>query len=877
MDWQTTSGLTSWEGRFLGANLSGYVLSKTFPFHLILGQDLQILQSGDAIQQLFPGITVGSSLQQHFYIRYPNGPINYGELSQQSSTSMVLEASDNSLQLQGQLLFSENRDILFFLGIPHIPHLEALKILGANLSNWKVQDSVADFLFLLQARTVSLSDARRLAEKLTEQRAELHRALAQSELTTAVLEQATDAIEIMDPELKILYVNSAFEKITGYSRSEAIGKTPATLFRAGQPEEGIYAEISRSLSSGQVWHGSYIGRRKDGSFYHQEATLFPVLNYENEVTNYVAIKRDISDRKQTQTKLEHSLSILNATFEATADSILVTDIRGKILHFNQKFVDLWQIPASILNLRDNRQSVLHHIAGQLRDPQSFSSKKMLELYVRPHTESYDILELKDGRVLELYSSPQRLDDVVIGWVWSFRDVTERQRTEARMRYQALYDTLTGLPNRVLFHDRLSDALAQAGGREIQVAVLFLDLDRFKLINDTLGHAAGDLLLQEFAQRLRSCLRDSDVLARWAGDEFTLLIPRINGAEEAAAIAQRIMETLKPEFNLDGHLLRVTSSIGIAIYPQDGTDAETLLKHADAALYQTKEAGRNGYHFYTSTTNSAASAWLTLENHLNRALERQEFVLHYQPQVNLVTGEIIQMEALLRWQSPELGLVSPDQFIPLAEESGLILAIGEWVLRTACRQQRLWQESSLPSVGIGINLSGHQFKQPRLVESIHQILQETGMEPRYLELEITETTVMKDVDRTHLTLEELHQLGISIALDDFGTGYSSLNYLKKFPFHTLKIDQSFIAEVTTDTNDEAIVTAIIALGRVLKLKLVAEGVETREQAQLLQSLGCETMQGYLFSHPVPADRATELLQHRSSPELLPPISGSTDLG
>jgi EAL domain-containing protein (putative c-di-GMP-specific phosphodiesterase class I) len=311
--------------------------------------------------------------------------------------------------------------------------------------------------------------------------------------------------------------------------------------------------------------------------------------------------------------------------------------------------------------------------------------------------------------------------------------------------------------------------------------------------------------------------------------------------------------------LEGHLLRVTSSIGIAMYPTHGEDSETLLKNADAALYRVKEAGRNGYNLYNSAINSDASARLALESHLHRALERQEFALYYQPQVNVVTGEILQMEALVRWHHPEMGLIPPTQFIPLAEETGLILPLGEWVLRTACAQNRAWQLAGLPPIRVAVNLSAQQFKQPRLMDMIKQILRDTGLKPSALELEITETTVMNNVEVTKTILNELHEMGVSIALDDFGTGYSSLSYLKAFPFHTLKIDRSFVCDVTTDPNDKAIVAAIVAMAKVLNLKLVAEGVENQTQENLLRSLGCEEVQGYLFSRPVTASEATVLLQ------------------
>ena len=856
------------------ANLSIQLLAQTFPFYVAIGSNLTIVHIGDALQQLYPHLSIESSLQSQFIIKRPNLPFEFEALRQKSNSLILLECRDDGLRFRGEVIYVEAQHLILLLISPWMTSADSLKTLGLKLSNSELKAAVSDFLFLLKARSATLSETRQLAAKLTKQRTELEQALQQAELATTVLEQAADAIEITDADAQLLYVNSAFERITGYSRDEVFGTTPASLFRAGQHDNAFYEEIWNVVSAGNVWQGTYLGRRKDGSFYHQEATIFPVHNQSGRITNYVAIKRDISDRKQTQTKLEHSLALLRATFEATADGILVIDIQGRVLNYNQKFLDLWQMPESILNSGDF-QNVIDFINSCLSDFSCFSARTIFASTLRAmddrpnqdsrehesrEHESRDILKLNDGRILEQYLCPQKLDDMIIGWVWSFRDITEQQRTEAQMRYQALHDSLTGLPNRTLFSERLAIALKNATHHQTQLAVMFLDLDRFKLINDFLGHAAGDQLLSQVSQRIKSCLPGSATLARWAGDEFTLLLPDVESVEDAVVVAQQILDSLKPDYTLDEHVLHVSTSIGIAIYPTDGADSETLLKNADAALYRAKDGGRNGYHIYTSTSNTEASDWLALESQLHRALERQEFVLYYQPQINIVTGEITQMEALLRWNHPELGVVSPNRFIPIAEENGLIVPIGEWVLRTACVQNRLWQIAGLLPVRVAVNLSARQLRQPKLLETIRQVLQDTGLDPRFLELEITETAAMKNVELTKTILGELHQMGVSTAMDDFGTGYSSLSYLKKLPFHTLKIDQSFVRDLTTDANDKAIVAAIIAMGRVLNLRLVAEGVETVVQKHSLLSLDCEEMQGYLFSQPLPADAATKLLNH-----------------
>ncbi len=582
---------------------STHVLTKVFPFYLAFNRELKLVQVGDALQRLYPELVIGRSLLRDFRLLAPATEVDFDIIQQVAVHPFLLEHKGDSRRFQGQMLVVEEMATIFFLGTPWLEQVDSLRSLGLKLSDLTLRDTLSDFLFLLEARSTTLSGTMQLAEKLTEQRLELQRALQQAELAMTVLEQAAEAIEITDADARLLYVNSAFEKNTGYRREEVLGKTIDSLFRSGQHEQEFYDKIWQIVSGGQVWQGSLIGRRKDATYYYQDATIFPVLDRQGTITNYVAIKRDVSDRRYTQTRLEHSLALLQATFEAVADGILVVDVRGKITNFNQKFIDLWQIPPSILTSGDNRQ-VTNHIASRLKDPRNFSLKKLLELYVRPHFESHDLLELKDGRIFERYASPQRLDDTVIGWVWSFRDVTERQQAEAKIRQQALFDAVTGLPNRILFSDRLSVALLNTKRNLSQLAVMFLDLDHFKRVNDTLGHAAGDQLLRGVAKRLNSCLREGDTVARWAGDEFTILLPSIQHTDNATTIAQRILDSLHGKFLLDGQPVQIGSSIGIAFYPTDGKDAETLLKNADEALYLAKGKGRNNYQLYSAVSGGA---------------------------------------------------------------------------------------------------------------------------------------------------------------------------------------------------------------------------------------------------------------------------------
>src|SRR5437867_9978524 len=443
---------------------------------------------------------------------------------------------------------------------------------------------------------------------------------------------------------------------------------------------------------------------------------------------------------------------------------------------------------------------------------------------------------------------------------------EREATElatVEMERLAYHDAMTGLPNRPLYMDRLILALAQAGRSNQRLAVFFLDLDRFKDINDSLGHSVGDALLKAVAERIRRCVREGDTVARFGGDEFTLLIPRIDHIDDAAKIAQKILETLKIPFSISDHELFVTTSVGISIYPNDGGDPETLVRNADSAMYRAKDQGRDNYQLYAPAMNARALERLALENMLRKAISHRELVLFYQPIADMKTKTIVGVEALIRWKHPELGLLSPAHFISVAETSGLIIPIGDWVLRTACKQTKMWQKRLDSHLTVAVNLSARQFQQPNLAEIISEVLEETGLDAKCLELEITESNAMQNAENTIYTLRELKALGVRIAMDDFGNGYSSLNYLKRFPIDTLKLDQSFVRDITTDPSDAAIATAVIAMAHSLNLKVIGEGVEKEEQFAWLQKQNCDYIQGYLFSPPQAVENLETYLVERKA--------------
>jgi len=444
-----------------------------------------------------------------------------------------------------------------------------------------------------------------------------------------------------------------------------------------------------------------------------------------------------------------------------------------------------------------------------------------------------------------------------------QEILERQRAEEKINRMAYYDSLTNLPNPALFRDRFTHELGRSGGSRKMSATVFLALDRFNNISDTLGHHVGDEILRSFAGRLAGCIRKTDTAAYFGGSEFALLANEVGGAEDCAKIAQKIKNCLLPPFNCGGQELYITASFGISLAPNDGQDCQTLLKNASTALYRARQNGGDNYQFYTADMHERALKSLSLENSLRRGLEREEFVLHYQPQICAETGKLTGTEALVRWQHPELGMVPPLDFIPIAEATGLIVPLGEWILQTACVQNAAWQRAGFSPLRVAVNLSLRQFQQSNLVETISRILTDSKLEPQYLELELTESLLMDNAEATIETLRRLRNLGIKISIDDFGSGYSSLSYLKNLPIDALKIDRTFVTDITADSSNAAIVRTIITLAHNLHLKTIAEGVETEEQSTILANLGCDEMQGYFFSKPLSTDALESFLSGRQS--------------
>lgn len=538
-------------------------------------------------------------------------------------------------------------------------------------------------------------------------------------------------------------------------------------------------------------------------------------------------------------------------FEHHSDAVYLFDQKGNFIDANSSCERISGYPVSELlkmsiytmHKRENSQIVENHFKRAFEGvPQNYETH---------------ILHKNGSQVdLQIVYVPVFVNQEIIGVYGIARDITNQKHSEALIRQMAYQDSLTGLANRRAFKENLQNSLTQAAIQGNMLAVFFLDLDRFKYINDTLGHETGDILLKQVAERLVHIVDDSVTVARFGGDEFTLLFSLVSNRSQIICLAKKISSVLHAPFLLKEHEMYVTTSIGISLYPEDGLDADTLMRNADTAMYKSKELGKNNYQVYSPVLNESHWQKLLLENKLRKALERGEFRVYYQPQIHTEDKSLIGMEALIRWIHPELGTVPPSQFIPIAEETGLIVEIGEWVLKQACLQNKLWQNQGYPCLRISVNLSIRQFEDENLVKTIEETLRETGLSPEYLELEITENISMRNIDRVILILNELSNLGVTISMDDFGTGYSSLSYLKNFPIQRLKIDQSFVRGISVNERDAEIVTAIIALTHSLKLNVIAEGVETEEQFLFLKKRMCQEVQGYLFSRPLPAEEFEE---------------------
>ena len=725
-----------------------------------------------------------------------------------------------------------------------------------------LKTKIGVFVELARKTNENRLQADRLREAETQLRRQAEKRLhtADERLKITIDSVQDYAILSVDEDGRIDSWNGGAARLFIFDQTEILGKDMSILFRVEDHERGVLANrrleaIETGRSESSTWFV-----RKDGSRFLGNDVLTTIRDEKGHINGFSEIIRDVTDRKALEEALFAEKERAQVTLNSIGDAVVSSDLSGNVTYLNLVAERLtgWSSAEAVGR---PLAEVFNIIDGATRE----TAHNPMKLAVQPATPVAEpancILVRRDGFESPIEDSAAPIHDPsgqVTGAVIVFRDVSVARAMSLQLAHLAQYDSLTDLPNRTLLNDRLTHAIALARRHGTSLAVLFLDLDRFKHINDSLGHAMGDTLLQSVTHRLVGCVRKSDTVSRQGGDEFVVLLPQVENGEDAAVTAEKMIAALAAPHRVADHDLHVTASIGISIYPGDGHTAETLISAADAALYHAKENGRSNYQFFKIEMNARSVERQSLERSLRGVMERHELVLHYQPKMSLETGAMTGVEALIRWRHPERGLVCPRTFVPIAEDSGLIVPIGRWVLREACRQVQAWLDAGLPPIRIAVNVSAVEFRAGGFLEHVCAVLDETQLEPRYLDLELTESVLMANAESTPTVLRALKDVGIQLAVDDFGTGYSSLSYLSRFPIDSLKIDQSLVQAITDDPTAATIVRAVISMGRSLNQRVVAEGVETREQLAVLHAQHCGEAQGHYFSQPVPPEQFADLL-------------------
>lgn len=708
----------------------------------------------------------------------------------------------------------------------------AVRMMKSGAHDYLLKDKLARLVPAIQREQIE-------AQIRRERRTALAALEASEERYRRLVDYATDAIFLHDLEGCILDVNDHACVSLGYTRAELLHKT-VNEFVVRVPDSSS-THIWQDLSPGTPVNVPAIHRTKDGSLFPVETRLMQFQSKDQPLV--LAVARDISERKRAEEQLRLSAEV----FEYSREAILITNRAGRIISSNRAFAEMTGyaqteiLGKTMRDLSSSRQDVafFQQMGDSIRQSGHWSG----EFWGRK----------KDGVIFPVWLSMVLVKDTngqTRHYICVANDISEFKYAEQRIYYLAHFDVLTDLPNRAMLREWMTSALSQAHYNHEEMAVLFVDVDHFKNVNDTLGHHSGDLVLAAMAKRLKTNVSSTDLVARMGGDEFVLVLPNI-GVDGAVDAAQRIAASLIEPLTIDQHRINVTISIGIGIYPHDGQTMDVLVKNADAALYHAKMLGRNNYQFFTEQMNIAAAERRLLETGLHQAIARNELELYYQPQVDVKTGQVVGAEALLRWHHPELGMILPDRLIPVAENTGLIVSIGEWVLQTACLQNADWQRRGFLPLVVSVNLSALQIRQNSFQRMVQDALACSGLAPQYLELELTESLLMESANTTMSNMQQLTQIGVRLSVDDFGTGYSNLSYLRRFPLAKLKIDRSFVREAPSNNGDVAIVRAVIGLAHTLNLKVIAEGVETREQYDFLRDEGCDQIQGFFFARPRPA--------------------------
>jgi diguanylate cyclase (GGDEF)-like protein/PAS domain S-box-containing protein len=707
-----------------------------------------------------------------------------------------------------------------------------------------------DLELMVERRTVELTLANKNLQLEIAERKQTEEALQKSESRLRTLvENIPEKIIMKDKNFVYMLSNNNYARDMGIQFEEIMGKTDYDFHPPDLAEKSM-AEDREVMTSGKTMEVEEKHTRHGKELVIQVVKT-PVYNSQSNVVGVLGIFRDITKRKQ----IEEELRLSAAVFENTNEGVIITDKDANIVAINKSFTEITGYTSEEVIGKNPK------LLKSGRHSQTFYQTMWTSIQEKGQWKGEIWNRRKNGEVYPQWlniSVVKNDQNEVINHVAVFSDISTLKESEKQLEHIATHDTLTNLPNRLLFNDRLEHALEHARRQGTKVALLYMDLDNFKGINDSFGHPFGDRLLQVVADRLTICIRSEDTVARLGGDEFTIIAENITHSYDAAVVAHRVLDSLSKPFAIEGHEIFTTASIGISLYPDHGNDVHVLIKNADTAMYHAKKIGRNKYEFYDSEMTILAQERIMLETALRYAMKRKEFILHYQPQIDVDRRQIVGTEALVRWHKPKIGLIFPNKFIPLSEDIGLISSIGEWVLYTACAQGHAWQLAGYPSLRMAVNISSRQFLKKDFVEKVKQILKETGFTPSLLEIEITESTMMKNIDENIAILKYLKALGIGIAIDDFGVGYSSLSYLKQFSIDRLKIDRSFIKNIPHNSNDMAIASAIIAIARSLGIKVIAEGVETQNQMNFLISQYCTEVQGYIFSPPVPAEEFKRLL-------------------